>query len=102
MRRVLAVSVVVFAILIGVLYGQTSRNTRLPSTPVRYQRFVPLPPESRPDYIMRTESGKAWGLQMYLEFALDTETGQLCKSFPWNVPGKPYNEIPVCHDLINQ
>ena len=56
----------------------------LPQESVSYQRFLPIPPQSG-----------VIGL-VYASVALDTKTGQLCKTY---IPEKGDLDIPTCLSL---
>ncbi len=62
------------------------------SYPTNYQRFLPIP----------TETAGIYGVPSANHFALDTATGQLCKTFPWNIPDNSFNQIPLCRDLLGR
>jgi hypothetical protein len=55
--------------------------------PVGYQRFVPVP--RQPENL----TGIPWSGA----FALDTMTGQLCRTYP--MADSKWEALPLCHDL---
>jgi len=88
----LSLLVLVVLTLVFVATPSFPQKAQPVSTSAGYQRFLPIRPESPP----------IQGIPPSNHFALDTETGQLCKSFPWNFQSNPFNQIPVCRDLIER
>jgi hypothetical protein len=69
---------------------QAGNSARL----TEYQRFVPIAPDPL------GWAGRPW----HGMFALDTRTGQLCKTIPWSLQGQGLqsvlNNAPLCKTLV--
>ena len=54
-----------------------------PPPPQQYQRFIPAATADR-------------------DFALDTKSGKLCKTWNWTITDSPLNALPECADLRSE
>lgn len=74
------------ALLLALLLQGCTELTQAPpppASPQPYQRFVPVAASDR-------------------DFALDTKTGQLCKTWNWSIANSPLSSLPQCIELYNQ
>jgi hypothetical protein len=87
-------SLLVLVVLILGFFVTPSKSEKAPSISASpsFQRFLPIPPQ--PQFME--------GLPAADHFALDTKTGQLCKTYDWDIPRSDTNPIPTCRDLLGQ
>ncbi len=75
----------------------SNKPTPQPPT-VPNQRFVPIGPPT----------GVVVGVPWHGHFALDTKTGQLCRTWDWELkdakgkPQEPWSELPTCMYLFSR
>jgi len=91
------------ALLLSSYQGCDPTPQAVSPAPTReYQRFLPLPPSSG-----GIDTGAFW----HGNFAVDTKTGQLCRSWQWSINGgdlhgnefaTALSALPTCNDLFKQ
>ncbi|MSO19974.1 MAG: hypothetical protein EXQ56_05830 [Acidobacteria bacterium] len=77
---------VAFTLMLALILQGCTSSSQTPAPvplPQPYQRFVPVATSDR-------------------DFALDTKTGQLCKTWSWTITDAPLSSLPLCSDLHNQ
>jgi hypothetical protein len=71
---------------------QSAAGAAQPVSPVRYQRFVPVP--RQPENVQ----GVPWSGS----FALDTKTGHLCLTYPGDFSEQWRHDVPMCYELFDR
>ena len=74
------------ALFLSLTFQGCTKLNQLPAAPTppqSYQRFVPVAASDR-------------------DFALDTKTGQLCKTWSWSIADSPLSGLPTCSELYGQ